>query len=551
MNARVNELSPSCVNATYTPQRLPQFKGNPLIEALPRSPTEKETFELLSLEPQFDPEQRSWTAQERLQMLLTLQNFMFPLSKHLELAFSLDALLRNGYVGRMPMTPEHIQRFQGNYAKQKDGAVFRQSADTRTSQLSTLLIGPSGMGKTSTVRRWLAQIPQVIYHPNFNIYQITYLHVEMPSDGSSIKGLAHAILKQIDQLIPGANYYSTYALKGRVGADALMRGVARVLNAHFVGCLIADEVQNLANATKGGQTVMTELVSACNDLGVPILFIGTNKAAKVFSLDFRQSRRASGHGLQPWDRMSAHPAPGEADEWGEFVTAMWKYQWVRKPVTISDHLIDTLYQYSQGIIDVAIKLFASCQARAMLDGSETVNAELIANVYQTEMQLLHPMIEALRDHDIERLGQFEDVAPMGLAGVLEGIDRKLRVKHSKTYAVRPTDPTFVTRLASSLVSAGIDEDEAMGAAKEVVASGKAQNLLSGTKAALALISAPRSAPRPNGHLSKTADERPAAASDPKDYRQAIDLAKEKGTTVYQQLKAIGAARPLETLLPLH
>ena len=36
------ELSPNCLTAQYTEQRLPQFKGNPLIEALPKTLTDEE-----------------------------------------------------------------------------------------------------------------------------------------------------------------------------------------------------------------------------------------------------------------------------------------------------------------------------------------------------------------------------------------------------------------------------------------------------------------------------------------------------------------------------
>jgi len=78
------------------------------------------------------------------------------------------------------------------------------------------------VGKTTLVKRWCAHIDEVIYHPDLHVYQVPYLHVEMPSDGSSIKGLAHGILQRLDQLIPGANYYHDYAIKGRPGADTLI-----------------------------------------------------------------------------------------------------------------------------------------------------------------------------------------------------------------------------------------------------------------------------------------------------------------------------------------
>ena len=382
-------LSPNCAIAHYTPQRIPQFIGNKLIEALPPAMADDELFSALSLLPPFAPEQREWATHERMYMLKELKNFMVPLSRHFELARALDTMIRSGYVGRAPRTAAHNDVYKNIHENEKAKRSFAQSASTHTPQLSTSLIGISGLGKTTLVKRWCAHIDEVIYHPDLHVYQVPYLHIEMPSDGSSVKGLAHGILQKLDQLIPGANYYDDYAIKGRPGADTLMRSVARVMNRHFVGILICDEVQNLANSRKGQQTVMTELVSACNDLKVPILFIGTTKATKVLSLDFRQARRSCGHGVTPWERLPAYVEAGQIDEWREFVQVLWQNQWIQKPVELDEQLLMTMYRYSQGIIDVAITLFASAQARAMLDGSETITTELIQRVFVEELGPLH------------------------------------------------------------------------------------------------------------------------------------------------------------------
>lgn len=545
------ELSPNCLTAQYTEQRLPQFKGNPLIEALPKTLSDEELYEVLSLRPEFESGQRDWSSEERLQMLESLQNFMVPLSMHMRLARSMDAMLRSGYIGREPRTFEHNRIFQQIYENQKNGVPFRQSVKNHTAQISALLMGLSGMGKTTTVKRWFSHIPQVIYHPRLDIYQVTYLHVEMPSDGSSIKGLAHGILQAMDRLIPGSNYYETYAVKGRPGADTLMRSVARVLNSHFVGFLIADEIQNLTNSNKGGQTVMTELVSACNELGLPILFIGTNKASKVFSLDFRQSRRATGHGIPPWDRFPAGVEPGEVDEWREFIAVLWSYQWVQRPVELDDLFLNTMYRYSQGVIDIAIKLFATAQARAIVDGSERITTELLGDVYDNELKLLHPMIEALRNDDAEQLATFDDIAPIGLAEILASLDRKRKSKASKAYTVKPTDPTYMPRIVSSLVSSGFGQEEAQEAALEVASEGKATNLLQGTKAAIAALTAPRvvSKTKSKGKLAEVA-HKTLASEDPDDYLRAVDAAHQGKTTVREQLRAMGFARPVDELFEL-
>jgi len=543
-------LSPGCKEAAYTPSRLPQFKGNPLIEALPPTMSDEELIEALTLLPEFTPEQRAWPTHDRMHMLKELQNFMVPMSKDIEVARALDSLIRSGYVGRAPRTSAHTKIYQSIHEKDRTGAAFRQSATTRTPQLSTSLIGISGLGKTTLVKRYLAHIDEVIYHPDLHVYQVPHLHIEMPSDGSSIKGLAHGILQKLDRLIPGANYYQDYAVRGRPGADTLMRSVARLLNRHFVGILICDEVQNLANSTKGGQTLMTELVSACNDLQVPILFIGTSKAAKVLSLDFRQARRSSGHSIRPWERFPASVAAGDIDEWQEFIQILWQNQWVRNPVTLTEPLLTTMYQYSQGIIDVAIKLFASTQARAMLDGSETITTTLLGSVYRNELQLMQPALEALHRGDMEALAFFDDIASTtSLTGLLDNMALKVKSRKSPLYQVTSTDPSYLPRLAAGLVSMGYGEDEALAAAETTVQPNQRLTLIEGSKRAMAALSTPAKVPRAKQDKNDTMppenfDSRPG------DYRQAISAARNSTATILHEMKRLRLVRPLTELLEL-
>ena len=541
---------PNAVLAQYRPQRLPHFKGNPLLEALPPALTNDEIFEAMTQIPDFEPSQQSWSDDERIQMILTLSNFTVPLSRHVSLARSLDSMMRAGYCGRAPRTLEHAKRLQKTYEARMNGAPSAMDILQSTPQLSTLLMGVSGMGKTTAIKRLFANFPEVIYHPEHHIYQITRLHVEMPSDGASIKGLAHGILEKIDRLIPGSNYYELYA-KGKSSADTLMRSVSRVMNQHFVGFLVADEIQNLTNSNKGKETVMTELVSACNDLGVPILFVGTNKAASVFSLDFRKSRRASGHGISHWDRLDEFNDDNSHGEWRDFLEMLWTFQWVRNPVELTADLAANMYHLSQGVIDIAIKLFASAQALAILHNTERVTTELLHQVYASELSLLHPMLDALRDGSPAKLAQFPDIAPISIVDHINRTVRKARSKAAEAYTVKPSDPAYEERIASSLISAGIDDETAMEAVEEVVASGKATNLIEGVKQAMTAATGTK--PKKAAKVGKgAAGQTPVADAqfDENDYRRAEVQANKEKTDVHQQLKRLEMAQQLEELLDL-
>lgn len=550
------EISPGSVVAQYTPQRLPKFKGNPLIEALPPTLTDEQLYEALSRRPEFDTEQRTWSTEERIQMLQELSSFVVPLTRHVELARMLDSMLRGGYVGRAPRTPENARRLQDVYEMKSKGYASAESMLQSPGQTSALLMGLPGMGKTTIVRHLLSLCPQVIYHPDYNLYQVTHLHVEMPSDGSSVKGLAEGILNELDRVVPGANHFQNFALSGRPGADSLIKRVGRALHMHHVGLLIADETQNLANAHKGKQTVMTELVSMCNTLGIPILFLGTNKCQKVFSLDFRQARRTSGRGLSHWDRLKPAAEPGEANEWDDFLQVLWGFQWVRNPVPLDAQFRALMHHYSQGVIDIAIKLFASAQARAMLDGSERITPALLAEMYKQELGLLHPMLDALRDNDTVRLAMYDDIAAVGLDHMLDDVQRRVKAKRSTAHSLLPKNESFATGVATALVASGFGEEEALQAAAEVTQDNKVKNLAEGTTKAIAKLSTPRRVSNRKGNATAPDSKEPGAelaeelAARPKDYRQAIFAARTQGTTIHEQLLRHGMVRPLEELLEL-
>jgi hypothetical protein len=538
------------VEAQYSEQLLPHFRGNPLIEALPPSMSDEQLFSYLARSPEFESTQRTWETYHRIQMLGTLSNFTVPLARHFELARSLDSMLRNGYIGRAPFTPEHAKKFRANYSLVKGQGAYLPMSDCSTPQLSSLLMGVSGIGKTSLVKRYFSHLPPVIYHEKFHLYQVTRLHVEMPSDGSSIKGLAAGILHELDQLIPGANYYETYTHRGRAGADTLMRSVARVLNAHCVGFLVADEIQNLTNSKKSSQTVMTELVSACNDLGVPLLFIGTNKAAQVFSLDFRKSRRASGHGISEWTRLPETVGDEEVNEWREFLEILWSFQWTRNPVPLDAQLAETMYYYSQGVIDLAIKLFASAQARAMLEGSETIAAALLADIYNKEMRLLHPMVDALRSNDLDKLMQFEDIAPTSLVEIMNGYARQATVALAKAYSIKSHNKSFEPQLTASLMAAGFGEEESVSAAVNIAEESATTSLAQGLQTAIKRMGPVKRVRSVSGNKASQDSQQIDFESRPFDYRRAVADSHNNNTKVIDQLKALGLLLPLDELVDL-
>jgi hypothetical protein len=523
--------------AIYTEQRIPQYRGNPLIEALPPALEEDALLESLFCVPDFSSEQLGWNKSERLQMIEQLCSFMVPMDRHIQLAQSLDALIRQGYVGRAPRTVESQRKSAMLYQMQKAGKTFRMSPGPLTAQLSAALIGISGMGKTTTIRRTLARLPEVIFHPKLSLYQVPSLTISTPYDGASVASIAESIFWKMDRLLPDARYSEQYG-KGRPGASSLMISAAHVLEMHAVGLLVVDEIQNLENSPKTREALMTLLVSASNDLEVPILFVGTNKAERLLSMDFRQARRSVGIASTYWDRFQKGNQ-GAPSEWEDFLSVLWRFQWTKQPAPLTPYLSDLMYHHCQGVVDIAIKLFAVGQARAIHDGSEALTGAVIDSVAKTELAMVKPMIEAIRNDDIQVLLNYKDIAPIGLDALMADVASRYSGRQVRGASIMASSPMFAPTVAQALTTVGFDLPEAQALAEKVSDS---TNVIDGVKKALAHATSGR-------RVSST--KKGQAPADiqyaPGDYRSATNNGV-AGDSVFARLKALNMVADVESIL---
>lgn len=566
----VQQHASHIVRAQYlTDQKQTRYRGNKLIEALPPPLSDEELYMALEFLPEFDPASRSWEDSDRLRELLCLSNLMVPLTSHIQLGHGLDSMMREGYIGREPLSASHIaiyQEIHQDALAAKAGKAFRQSYSTLTPKHSQALIGPSGMGKTTTVQRVFARYPQVIYHPEIDFYQITWLHFEMPSDGGGVKALLISIIEAIANLIPDNTYYEDYVVRARPSEPALQSSVRLLLNKHCVGLLIPDEVQNAANTRKSDQVVMTELTTLANKSKTPVLYIGTPKANKILGLDLRQGRRSINLMMGNWSplpRYETHvDAAGEVvktpGEWVDLITAMWRYCWLRKPVPLTEHLLDVLYECTQGIIDLAIKLLIVAQARAILDKSETLSEQLLRAVYSEHFALVHPMLLAYRNGDRAALAKYGDLELPSTETLLEDCMVKERTTRGRAASTRPGKADFVPRLTEAGQALGLVPEDALALAQQVSDDGSARNMLDAVVQMAKKASPPPKAKAAAGTKAKRSKtdettEVPQFAgleARPDDLRNAIVLAARLKTPVLEQLLQLNMIPEVEDVICL-
>lgn len=398
----------SAAVAKYNDHQLPEYNNNPLIQALPPILSGEEFIEKVIILPSYAPKERELDAHRRFHCVERLSRYFQPLNKTVNLQQVMCALLMQGYIARNISKPEYARRSRQIYEAIKAGdgknLDVYVNIPTSTSASGLTLIGPSGMGKSTNFTYILKLYPQVILHPEYSTYQIVWLKVDCPHAGS-LKGLCIDIFLGIDKLL-GTNYFKKFGAS-RNSEDYMLAQVAQIAHTHHLGVLVIDEMQNLVTARRSCSDMLNFLVKMDNIIGVPVIRIGTNEAFPILQGNFRNARRGTGEGSVIWDRMS------KDDEWYFFMETMWEYQWTKISTDFSDEFNDVFYDESQGIIDIAIKLYKMVQWRVIsLGGKEAINVNLIKQAAKDGLFLVKPMLNAIRSGDKEWMIKYKDIDPI-------------------------------------------------------------------------------------------------------------------------------------------
>ena len=399
------------VAAEYLPPQLPKFKRNPLILALPPINTRKVAVELMQRQPEYTSEQRTLPNELRFHAVMDLLHFFQPLPVHLRLEQMVSRVIRDGYLSRNPVNPGFSGNLQQRLEYFKNKRCFDVEFESTAAGFS--IAGMSGVGKTTAIRRVLNLYPQIIIHKQYEDrkltkIQVVWLRLQCPKDGS-VRALCISFFAVLDDLL-GTNYTKTYG--NARNANELVVNMAIVAANHHLGILVIDEIQNLSQAKSGGaEEMLNFFVKLINEIGLPVVLIGTYKALPILSCEFRQARRSSGQGDMIWDRM-------ELDEdWDLFIETLWGLQYVRKSCPLTPELSKTLHDVSYGITDLAIRIYMAAQWRAVDTGIEQITEGLLRSAYRDNFRLVNRILETLKSGDPELLAHLQDVYPPTLLHV--------------------------------------------------------------------------------------------------------------------------------------
>ena len=399
------------VEACYNAEGLPmEYVGNPFIETLPGIISHREVKDKLEIPPPFLPDERAFANETRVHCIARLfWRFFRPMMQHIRIWDYISICIRQGYIRRNPLDISSAKRANELYAAAMERREPTVDAKYIPNTVGFAIIGVSGVGKSTAVSSILNQYPQVIQHNHYkgrvlDRKQIVWMKLDCSHSGSE-RGLCLNFLQEVDRLT-GTNYFAAYEKRATV--DTLLTEMTRVASAYSLGILLVDEIQHLANSRRDSQKLLNFFVTLENQIGVPVVLMGTPGALPLLQGDFRSARRCCAHGDIFWNPLQWDETIRNS-EWELFLKEMWKYQWIRKPVDLSVDFVRAMYEETQGIEALAVVLFILLQEEAIRNGTETIRLTDVSHVAQKDMKIVQPMLNALRSGDEKKIAQYSDI----------------------------------------------------------------------------------------------------------------------------------------------
>lgn len=341
------------------------FPDNPFLSAMPRVLSKDDFMTAIRSLPPIPHTLTQMSPEERRQILSLLSTVFIPFDYMYIIYDQLYRAIRETYSTKT--TIDRIRQINLLF-------IGKESTPYATQAVSGSVLGVPGIGKTSTVRRALATLPQVIKHSEcygkqFFCKQVLFLHIECPSDCST-KTLALNLVAALDRAI-GSNYLHQLTSLRSAATSALATQIKVLCMTHNIGLLLVDEIQNVVEtAQRNRQTkpLLKFLVELVNDTSTAVFFIGTPMAEQLFTSQEHLKRRTRGVRLLPLRPDGTYRY---------FLEQLWPYQFTPTSAPLTDKLANKLFDFSGGVPAYISKIFQETQVQALLQGQPQINEKIM------------------------------------------------------------------------------------------------------------------------------------------------------------------------------
>lgn len=343
-----------------------------------------------------------------------------PTAQGIEVAETIDMLLRQGYVQRKPGEAATRRLLSG---------LPSLSGECSPIILMAAVSGVAGAGKTQAIDRALQLWPQVVVHQRLAgfegpVKQLLWLKVDVPGSGKLVD-LVESLFRAMDQAL-GTDYLSTVVCeKGGLKKQAASTWLAKA-RSHFLGVLVLDEVQNFfrlqskrlrqSERAKGRLRADLRVVEdealkfvlhLANTSSIPLMVAGTPDGLGMLSTRMSTGSRVSIGGLI---RMPHALSPDDAFfSW--LLNKLQAYQWTRESIVVTKEVRAEIFRWTGGILRNVIGLWVHAQRRALEKGAPCMDLTYLRWAAEGPQELNQNAVSAMLSQNPRRMAEFEDLAP--------------------------------------------------------------------------------------------------------------------------------------------
>ncbi len=263
-------------------------------------------------------------------------------------------MLRTGLQNRNPILAENKRRY---FELIDCNRELEELPKFATSGMSVNVIkGPTGTGKTVTIQRFCATLPQVIEHGKNEaagwvfLKQLVYLHINISHDGSR-GGFIYSILLAMDDAL-GTQYATSIPRQNRTTDKLIVATIGRLIS-HYTGIIFIDESQ-LRNLVTSAQAEMMQLfLLQLFDSGIPIVISGNELAFNWLNYSQDISRLALTESSHFHPVGALDETDGEA-EWKALCHGVMQFYVLPQPPASLLECSKKLFECSGGIARLAL-----------------------------------------------------------------------------------------------------------------------------------------------------------------------------------------------------
>ena len=373
--------------AKYSKAILPEHKGNPLIEALPKKVNNETVIDRLAVYPDHSNIERKLEGFERQDYLYRIDLLRQPLPEYLQCFRMVEAAIKESYSTKNPFSP--TTAYYLSYLSHSLPEVQPYTGPFEPKGSGMTIIGLSGVGKTKMVEQVLHYFPQVIEHDMYDeqplkMKQLVWIKIECAHD-SSLRGLCHAILGAIDKAL------QLPETTPQRNIDTLLDQIERKVKSCFIGVIVIDEMQNLNVGKAGGaEKLLNFLLNLINRCGVPILFCGNPEVSTLFKQKFRIARRTENGGFVEMSRLE------QGAVWSFFIEELWALQWTNVETPLTVELNNKLLELSAGVLEVAVRDYRKAQELVIDSDDERITVEVLEYAHSVACKQTEDSLQYLR-----------------------------------------------------------------------------------------------------------------------------------------------------------